>query len=65
MCAAKSTLLNWALKEAGTENAVHAIVDVLKEVAKALDALEASGKATAEPKEPWDYSTGIVFLGND
>ncbi|MGD1080394.1 MAG: hypothetical protein ABR881_18900 [Candidatus Sulfotelmatobacter sp.] len=29
-----------ALKQTGTENAVHAIVDVLKEIAKALDEVE-------------------------
>lgn len=29
-----------ALRDAGTENAVHAIVDVLKEIAKALDDVE-------------------------
>jgi hypothetical protein len=34
-----------ALKEAGTENAVNAIVDALKEIAKALDAVERRAKA--------------------
>lgn len=33
-----------ALKDAGTENAVHAIVDVLKEIANALDEVERRAK---------------------
>jgi hypothetical protein len=34
-----------ALKDAGTENAINAIVDVLREVAKALDAVERRAKS--------------------
>jgi len=52
------------LKEADTENAVKAVVEVLKEIARALDALEASEKELpeAKPKEPWDYSKGIQHI---
>jgi hypothetical protein len=37
-----------ALRDAGTENAVHAIVDVLKEIAKALDDVERRAKRAAK-----------------
>ncbi len=51
-----------ALKEAGTDSAVNAIVDVLKEIARALDAIETPEKELSEPKKPWDYSKGIDFV---
>lgn len=40
----KINTVEFALKDAGTENAVHAIVDVLKEIARALDDVEKRAK---------------------
>jgi hypothetical protein len=37
-----------ALKDAGTENAVNAIVDVLKEIANALDEVERRAERTGK-----------------
>jgi hypothetical protein len=41
----KINTVGLALKEAGTESAVNAIVDVLKEIARALDAIERQAAA--------------------
>jgi|HubBroStandDraft_5_1064220.scaffolds.fasta_scaffold21942_1 hypothetical protein len=61
----KINTVELALKDAGTDSAVHAIVDALKEIARALDAVEAPEKAATEPepkKPSWDYSKGIQHI---
>jgi hypothetical protein len=46
----RTNTVELALKEAGTENAVNAIVDALKEIAKALDAVERQSAAAKAGK---------------
>jgi hypothetical protein len=60
----KINTVELALKDAGTDSAVNAIVDVLKEIARALDTVEAPEKAASEPepKKSWDYSKGIQHI---
>ena len=63
----KIEMLERTLKETemDTKAAVNGIVDALKEIARALDALEAPEKAAAEPepkKPSWDYSKGIQHI---
>ena len=48
MYAAESIPFEVALKDAGTENAVRAIVDVLKEIANALDEVERRAERTGK-----------------